>query len=66
MGRRDKEHPLSDRWLYNFLQRWPDLKLKKPRSLESNKVAKIRNRYNQVPHRSLEVARAKMCDQGCY
>ena len=34
MGLRDKEHPLSDRWLYNFLQRWPDLKLKKPRSLE--------------------------------
>ena len=21
MGLRDKEHPLSDRWLYNFLQR---------------------------------------------
>ena len=34
MGPRDKEHYLSDRWLYIFLQRWPDLKLKKPLSLE--------------------------------
>ena len=33
MGLGDKEHPQSDRWLYNFLQRRPDLKLKKPRSL---------------------------------
>ena len=34
MGLTDKEHPLSNRWLYNFLQRWPDLNLMKPRSLE--------------------------------
>ena len=34
LGLRDKDHSLSDRWLYNFLQRQPELKLKKPRSLE--------------------------------
>ena len=30
LGLRDKDHSLSDRWLYNFLERWPELKLKKP------------------------------------
>ena len=34
LGLRDKDHPLTNRWLYNFIQRWPELKLKKPRSLE--------------------------------
>lgn len=35
LGLRSKEHkPLTDKWLYNFLERWPQLKLKKPRALE--------------------------------
>ena len=34
LGLRDKNLFLGDRWLYNFLDRWPELKLKKPCSLE--------------------------------
>lgn len=33
-GLRDKEHNLTDKWLYNFLSRWPNLKAKRPRSLD--------------------------------
>ena len=53
MGLRDKEHRLSDRWLYNFLQRWPDLKLKKLRSLEVERAKcatrdAISNYFNEL------------------
>ncbi|XP_053382815.1 uncharacterized protein LOC128549658 [Mercenaria mercenaria] len=35
LGLRTKDdRPVSDKWLYNFLGRWPELKLKKPRALE--------------------------------
>jgi hypothetical protein len=34
LGLRSKEHPLADRWLYKFLGRFPELNVKKPRSLE--------------------------------
>ena len=34
LGLCDKSHRLSLQWLYNFLRRWPELKVKKPRSLE--------------------------------
>ena len=34
MGRREPGKPMSDRWFYNFLKRWPELKLVKPSSLE--------------------------------
>ena len=34
LGLCDKSHRLSLQWLYNFLSRWPELKVKKPRSLE--------------------------------
>ncbi|XP_053399613.1 uncharacterized protein LOC123560449 isoform X3 [Mercenaria mercenaria] len=34
LGLRDKDHPLTDKWFYKFLQRWPDLKVVKPRSLD--------------------------------
>lgn len=34
LGLRDRAHPLTDRWLYKFLCRWPELNVKKPRSLE--------------------------------
>ena len=37
MDLRDKKHPLSACWLYNFLNRWTDLKSEKPRSLEVEK-----------------------------
>jgi hypothetical protein len=35
LGLRPKEKPFSLKWLYNFLQRWPNLKVRKPRSLEA-------------------------------
>jgi len=35
LGLRDKDHPLTLRWLYKFLSRFPELSIKKPRSLES-------------------------------
>ena len=31
LGLCDKSHRLSLQWLYNFLGRWPELKVKKPR-----------------------------------
>ena len=32
---RSRDHnPVSDKWLHNFLLRWPQLKLKKPRALD--------------------------------
>ncbi|XP_060594276.1 uncharacterized protein LOC132748679 [Ruditapes philippinarum] len=34
LGLRDKDHPLTDRWLYKFLSRWPEIGVKKPCSLE--------------------------------
>ncbi|XP_060571782.1 uncharacterized protein LOC132729962, partial [Ruditapes philippinarum] len=35
LGLRGKEQkPLTDKWLFKFLGRWPELKLKKPRALE--------------------------------
>ena len=33
-GIRDEDHPLSTKWYKNFMSRWPDLKIVKPRSLE--------------------------------
>lgn len=33
-GIRDEAHPLSTKWYRNFMSRWPDLKIVKPRSLE--------------------------------
>ncbi|KAJ8304314.1 hypothetical protein KUTeg_017897 [Tegillarca granosa] len=35
LGHRDRQHPLILRWLYNFLQRWPDVRVQKPHSLEA-------------------------------
>ncbi|XP_046576326.1 uncharacterized protein LOC124284300 [Haliotis rubra] len=34
-GHRDRDHPLSLRWLYSFLDRWPELKVQTPRKLEA-------------------------------
>jgi hypothetical protein len=34
LGLREKGKPFSLTWLYSFLERWPELKVKKPRSLE--------------------------------
>ncbi|XP_046576244.1 MFS-type transporter clz9-like [Haliotis rubra] len=35
LGKKSKTNkPLSMQWFYNFLSRWPDLKVQKPRSLE--------------------------------
>ena len=33
LGKRDEEHPLCDRWYRSFMDRWPELKKVKPRSL---------------------------------
>lgn len=35
LGYRDQDHPLSFRWLKNFLSRWPAMKVQKPRKLEA-------------------------------
>ena len=34
LGKRDRDHPFSLMWFHNFMKRWPDLKVRKPRSLE--------------------------------
>ena len=34
LGKRDGDHPFSLMWFHNFMKRWPDLKVRKPRSLE--------------------------------
>ena len=33
LGKREKEHPLTEQWFYNLLSRWPEMKVCKPRSL---------------------------------
>lgn len=33
LGLRERRSPLSLQWLYNFLERWPELCVRKPRSL---------------------------------
>ena len=49
MGRREPGKPMSDKWFYNFLKRWPELKLVKPSSLEmfraKNKTPEVKNKY---------------------
>ena len=45
LGLCDKSHRLSLQWLYNFLGRWPELKVKKPRSLE---IARARSATRPV------------------
>ena len=34
LGKRDGDHLFSPMWFHNFMKRWPDLKVRKPRSLE--------------------------------
>ena len=34
VGKRDQDHPFSLMWLHNFMKRWPELRVRKPRSLE--------------------------------
>ena len=34
LGKRDQDHPFSLMWLHNFMKRWPELRVRKPRSLE--------------------------------
>ncbi|KAJ8303360.1 LOW QUALITY PROTEIN: hypothetical protein KUTeg_019756 [Tegillarca granosa] len=49
LGHRERQHPLSLCWLYNFLQRWPDVRIQKPHSLEAVRAKctskEIVNRY---------------------
>ena len=45
LGLRDKHHPLTDLWLYSFLDRWPELKVKKPQSPE---IARARSETRQA------------------
>ena len=49
MGRREPGKPMSDKWFYNFLKRWPELKLVKPSSLEmvraKNTTPEVINKY---------------------
>lgn len=33
IGKRDKECPLTHRWFYGFLSRWPELKVQRPKTL---------------------------------
>jgi hypothetical protein len=34
LGLRDRNRSLTDRWLYQFIRRWPELNIKKPGSLD--------------------------------
>ncbi|XP_062569017.1 uncharacterized protein LOC134231111 [Saccostrea cucullata] len=33
LGKRDREHPLSLQWLNSFIDRWPDLKVRRPKTI---------------------------------
>ena len=55
---RDSEHPLSTKWYKNFMTRWPDLKIVKPRSLEMQRAkasseVNVQNYYSEL-HKILE------------
>lgn len=55
LGLRDMEHPLTEKWLYTFLSRWPELKVKKPRSLEVARAKSatrnaIDNYFDELEH----------------
>ncbi|XP_052071024.1 uncharacterized protein LOC127709474 [Mytilus californianus] len=57
-GLRDSEHPLSTKWYKNFMARWPDLKIIKPRSLEMQRAkatseVNVQNYYSEL-HKILE------------
>lgn len=43
LGKRDKLHPLSMFWFYDFLGRWPELHVVKPRGLASVRECVTRN-----------------------
>lgn len=43
IGKRDKDHLLSDRWFRGFMDRWPEMKVLKPRAL-SNYRAETKTR----------------------
>ncbi|XP_052261011.1 uncharacterized protein LOC127865157 [Dreissena polymorpha] len=34
LGKRTKDNPLSLKWIYGFLKRWPELKVLKPRAID--------------------------------
>ncbi|KAH3866699.1 hypothetical protein DPMN_029798 [Dreissena polymorpha] len=33
LHKRDKEHPVSKKWVKTFMKRWPELNVSKPRAL---------------------------------
>ena len=55
LGHRDKEHPLSFQWYSDFMGRWPELKVIKPRGLEMQRAKAttldcVTNYYNELNH----------------
>lgn len=53
LQKRDKNHPLSDRWYRGFMARWPEMKLVKPRALsncraEATSKASITKYFNNL------------------
>ena len=55
LGYRDKEHPLSFQWYSDFMARWPEVKVLKPRGLELQRAKAttldcVTNYYNELNH----------------
>ena len=65
LGLRDKEHPLTEKWLYSFLSRWPELRVKKPRSLDVARArsatrSTIDSYFNELEH---ILTKYNLCDK---
>ena len=58
LGLCDKSRRLSLQWFYNFLNRWPELKVKKNKT-KKKKKKKQKKKNNNKKTRSLEIACAK-------
>ena len=53
LGYRDKEHPLSFQWYSDFMARWPEVKVLKPRGLKMQRAKAttldcVTNYYNEL------------------
>ena len=53
LKKREQEHPLTLKWFYNFLQRWPELKVRRPNTVtelraKATSEESIGNYFNEL------------------
>ena len=59
LGKRDGDHRFSLMWFHNFIKRWPDLKVRKPRSLEQGQRLRLRRLFHHIS-KNLTIFRQSM------